>query len=235
MPNRIIREGILDSERVNSLGWAAEVFYRRLLNVVDDFGRYDGRLRMLKVRLYPLKDNVSDSNITRWLDEVQTSGLVRVYEVKGKPYLEVIDFGQQIRAKKSKFPPPNDSTCVADAKHMISSAHLDESESESGVESESDNIGASHKAERKRFVKPSREEWDEYAKEYGLNDPGAPWDHFESNGWKVGGRAPMKDWRAALRNWKRNEDKFATRGPRSGERGYRQPNLAPARGKELIE
>lgn len=30
-------------------------------------------------------------------------------------------------------------------------------------------------------------------------------DHFASNGWKVGGRAPMKDWKAALRNWVRED------------------------------
>lgn len=28
-------------------------------------------------------------------------------------------------------------------------------------------------------------------------------DHFQSNGWKVSGRAPMKDWKAALRNGNR--------------------------------
>lgn len=30
------------------------------------------------------------------------------------------------------------------------------------------------------------------------------YDYFTSNGWKVGGRAPMKDWHAAARNWNRN-------------------------------
>jgi len=29
-------------------------------------------------------------------------------------------------------------------------------------------------------------------------------DHFVSNGWKVGGRSPMKDWKASARNWMRN-------------------------------
>lgn len=29
-------------------------------------------------------------------------------------------------------------------------------------------------------------------------------DHFTSNGWKVSGKAPMKDWKAAARNWARN-------------------------------
>jgi hypothetical protein len=28
--------------------------------------------------------------------------------------------------------------------------------------------------------------------------------HFSSNGWKVGGKAPMKNWQAAVRNWKLN-------------------------------
>jgi uncharacterized protein YdaU (DUF1376 family) len=29
-------------------------------------------------------------------------------------------------------------------------------------------------------------------------------DYFSSNGWKVGGKAAMKDWKAAFRNWCRN-------------------------------
>ena len=38
-------------------------------------------------------------------------------------------------------------------------------------------------------------------------DPASSWDHFESNGWRVGGRAAMKDWRAAARNWSRRQFK----------------------------
>jgi hypothetical protein len=32
--------------------------------------------------------------------------------------------------------------------------------------------------------------------------------HFESNGWKVGGKSPMKNWHAAARNWMLNIEKF---------------------------
>lgn len=36
------------------------------------------------------------------------------------------------------------------------------------------------------------------------------YDYFCSNGWKVGGRAPMKDWKASARNWlRRNGHKTA--------------------------
>lgn len=48
-----------------------------------------------------------------------------------------------------------------------------------------------------------------YWREAGLTgSPESFFDHFASNGWRVGGKAPMKDWRAAARNWARNEKKF---------------------------
>lgn len=34
------------------------------------------------------------------------------------------------------------------------------------------------------------------------------YNYFQSNGWKVGGRAAMKDWRAAARNWILNAESF---------------------------
>lgn len=34
------------------------------------------------------------------------------------------------------------------------------------------------------------------------------YNHFESNGWLVGGKSKMKDWRAAARNWMLNAQKF---------------------------
>ena len=32
------------------------------------------------------------------------------------------------------------------------------------------------------------------------------YDYYCSNGWKIGGRAPMKDWKAAARRWQRNNN-----------------------------
>ena len=40
-----------------------------------------------------------------------------------------------------------------------------------------------------------------------MGTPDEFYDHFVSNGWKVG-RNPMKDWRAAARNWSRNEVRY---------------------------
>lgn len=84
MPNRILREGILTSERVNTLEWDAEVFYRRLMSVVDDFGRYTANPKLLRAALYPLQiEKVRDTNIAQWLDACVESGLVRIYAQSG--------------------------------------------------------------------------------------------------------------------------------------------------------
>jgi hypothetical protein len=61
-----------------------------------------------------------------------------------------------------------------------------------------------------RWTKPELPELEAYALEIGLPATEVPKfvDHYNSNGWKIGGRSPMKDWQAALRNWKRNRDEW---------------------------
>lgn len=118
MPNRMLREGIISSDKVNKLSWPAEVFYRRLMSVADDFGFFDARPELLRPALYPLQLNkVTESDIAKWLDESSGAGLVRVYTVKGKDYLQIIDFNQRLRIKNSKYPPP-ENECQTDDRHM---------------------------------------------------------------------------------------------------------------------
>ena len=56
----------------------------------------------------------------------------------------------------------------------------------------------------KRFTPPTLDEVKAYCTERKNNvDPQRFIDHYESNGWYVG-KNPMKDWKAAVRNWERN-------------------------------
>jgi hypothetical protein len=128
MPNRILREGILDSARMEALvrdaGWQAECFYRRLISVVDDFGCFDGRPSVLRARCFPtLLELVREADVSRWIAACVKSGLIVLYTVDGRNYVEVSDFRQFTRAKQRKFPPPPDGMqrrCNADATQMNS-------------------------------------------------------------------------------------------------------------------
>lgn len=62
------------------------------------------------------------------------------------------------------------------------------------------------KGEKPAMARPSLDDAIAYGSEIGMaRQQVESWfDHFQSNGWKVGGRAPMKDWKAALRNGQRN-------------------------------
>lgn len=126
MPNRILREGIITSPRIAKLGWPEEVLYRRLMSVVDDYGRYYADAGMMRAACYPRQlGKVADSDVGKWTRNLVEAGLVRVYPASdGESYLELLDFRQQVRAKDSKFPDPP-STCVADAKQVPANARLD--------------------------------------------------------------------------------------------------------------
>lgn len=107
--SRMIREGFLDSEKVAALSWRTECFFHRLLLVADDYGLFDARPMVLRTRLFPLHlDKVSNQDIQDCLHETEGAGLVRVYCVGGKDYVQIINFGQR-RQSKPRFPlPPGD-------------------------------------------------------------------------------------------------------------------------------
>lgn len=61
------------------------------------------------------------------------------------------------------------------------------------------------KQPRKQFKKPNMEEIKAYCAERKNSVNPVKWfDHYESNGWKVG-KNPMKDWQAAIRKWENSD------------------------------
>lgn len=106
MPNRILRDWT-DSQNVDSISFEAEVFFVRLIMKVDDYGRFYGDPKMLKSYLFPLKDGVRRTDISRWIAECETAGLILSYQNGQKSFLEIQKFNQRLRAEKSKFPPPS--------------------------------------------------------------------------------------------------------------------------------
>ena len=65
---------------------------------------------------------------------------------------------------------------------------------------------------RKRFIAPTLEEIREFCFEKNINiDVDRFFNYYESKGWKVG-VSPMKDWKAAVRNWAKNDSLYSRPG-----------------------
>lgn len=78
------------------------------------------------------------------------------------------------------------------------------------------------KKQGKQFKKPSWDEVREYMCQAATSFPVAEDEsckfhaYYESNGWKVG-KNPMKDWKAAVRNWLKNVEKRNENSKRSNQ------------------
>jgi len=120
MPNRILKETICTSEQIDSLSPEAEAFFYRLIVNCDDFGRLDARIPILKSKCYPLK-SIDSKCLQEMLYILRDAGLVFLYSVDGKPFMSLISWEkhQQIRAKRSKYPAPNDGVAII-GNHLIS-------------------------------------------------------------------------------------------------------------------
>jgi uncharacterized protein YdaU (DUF1376 family) len=94
---------------------------------------------------------------------------------------------------------------VADPIHNHNHNHI---HNQSQNHNQNQSISASQApvgAPRVTFSKPTRAEAELYAAKlcFPMSELNNFYDHYESNGWKVG-RVPMKDWQAAMRNWLKN-------------------------------
>lgn len=115
MPNRIIKESICTSDEIDQLDAMCETLFYRLMVSVDDFGLLDARPAIVKSKCYPLK-SIDINSIQAMLGILSDIGLISLYQVEGKPYLQITSWSkhQQIRAQRAKYPTPDmgsDITC----------------------------------------------------------------------------------------------------------------------------
>lgn len=124
MPNRIIKESICTSDSIDKLTAFQETLFYRLIVRCDDYGRFDGRPKIISSSCFPLRD-IRTQQIEEALRALTSAELVTLYQVDGKPFLQMKtwDRHQQIRAKRSKYPAPDSEPNTSDSNcnQMISS------------------------------------------------------------------------------------------------------------------
>ena len=204
MPNRVIREGLLDSDKFNALNEKEQMFFVRIMLVADDYGCLDGRTEIIKSRCFPLSD-IRLSDVGHMTDKLVSVGLIIRYVVQGKHYLFIPNFNQRLRIKRRKFPEPPGASdiCQADDGQMPDTCQADD-----GLKGKDSEFEVEKKEKKAKFVPPSIEEVKAYIKESGITFVDSEYFHnyYTANGWKVSGRS-MVDWKATVRNWNIRERK----------------------------
>lgn len=242
MPSRILKESITTNEQIDLLSPFEETFFYRLIVKTDDYGRYDGRPKILRAALFPLKEVPLD-DITNALNALQRVGLIKIYVVDGSPFIELTGWerNQSIRAKKSKYPSPDgaceqvnegdddteaiENTCMqmnAD-ENICMQTQSDDCKCPRNPNPNTNSIkekdieresAVPAQTHRRVFKKPSLDEVSEYIAANGYHVNAERWYAFyESKDWMIG-KNKMVDWKAAVRTWEHSEKDRARPDPK---------------------
>lgn len=226
MPNRILREGLLESEAIDLLDAEAERFFVRLMLRADDFGRYHANPAMLANMLFPLRRDIEPKMVENWLNQCQRAKLLRVYQVEGRCCLEIAKFGGKPRALQSKFPQPpavceqmraDDSGCEQMRPYSYSSAYAYASARAVSLPSLEEVI---EEGRKRQIPAEVCEKWRNSCEERPLTPDG---------GWTLRNGQPMNmdKWQASLANYgaafAQNEQHYGGKNGKNGTNGHAKP------------
>jgi len=225
MPNRIIKESIHTSDKINRLTDFQFRLWVSLLTYVDDYGRGDARPAVIKGICFPLRERLTIKDILNALNALAGIGCIALYEVDGRPYLYFPSWSanQNIRNQKSKFPPPDDS-CKQLQSIEINCNQLQSTASKCPRNPIQSNPNPNPNPEsnpkenptraRARGSLPSVEDVLRFAAENGI--PHFPAESFvafyEAKGWTINGE-PIHNWQALAKTWAAREREKQTTTP----------------------
>ena len=109
MPTRLIYEKICDSATLAQLTGDEERLFHRLVVKADDYGRFHAHPSLLLGACFPLLiEQIGTDDVRAWRDRLVDVGLVALYVVDGREYLQLVTWPsyQRQRGSKPKFPPP---------------------------------------------------------------------------------------------------------------------------------
>lgn len=139
-----------------------------------------------------------------------------------KTLITIVNYGVYQDVKDTKQTVSRQS---ADSEQTVSrhSPATNNNDNNDNNDNNENNIYVTPKPKR-RFVRPTLEEVQAYCQQRGNNvDAERFCDFYEMKGWKVG-REIMKDWKAAVRTWEKNDnDRRGSSGGSRGNSGSRGP------------
>lgn len=107
---RTIKPEFPQSESMGRVSRDARLLFVMLWTIADDHGRARAHSRMLASLLFPYDDDAGEG-VKLWLKELENEGCIRLYEVSGSQYLQILNWSKHQRVDKPsrpQFPDPPD-------------------------------------------------------------------------------------------------------------------------------
>lgn len=200
---RMFAKTIIDSDAFLDMPLSAQALYFHLSMRADDDGFINNPKKIQ--RMIGASDDDCKLLLAKKFLLSFESGVIVIKHWKIHNYIQkdryketlYKDEKQQLTLNENNAYTMLDTQCIHDVSMLDTQVRLGKDRLELGKDSIC--------KPKKRFAAPTINEVAQYCKERqnGI-DPQRFIDHYTSNGWKVG-KSPMKDWKAAVRTWEKNE------------------------------
>ncbi len=236
---RMIDPDFWRDEKLGDCNPTSRLLFMGLISYADDEGRGRSDARLIRADVFPYDGTLSVQSVEEMLLNLQDLGLIILYQVGTQRLYQLPNFAKYQTINKptpSKLPAPPEELFSLTPEPL----REDYGSTTGGLppnrkeENRKEKKGSEYKRARgnarsdtptgaKRFTKPSVEEIKTYCKERKNSvDPERFYDFYESKGWKVG-NSPMKDWKACVRTWEKNESGGKSNG--NSQAGKRKSTL----------
>lgn len=212
---RMFAKTIIDSDAFLDMPLSAQALYFHLSMRADDDGFINNPKKIQ--RMVGASDDDCKLLIMKRFIITFESGVIVIKHWKIHNYIQKDRYKEtvyqeekaQLEVKDNNAYTLADTPCIQNGYTLETQVRIGKDR----LDKDSIEVVVDEKPKRKRFVPPTLEEVKAYCKERNNNVDAEKFiDHYTANGWLVG-RNKMKDWKAAVRTWERNEygDKKPTR------------------------
>lgn len=114
---RFIHPEFFSSEDLGRISRDARLLFAGLFTLADDYGRGKAAYEALKSSVFPYDVDLTIEHVSRLLQEVCGRQMVRLYEVEGSRYYQVVEWDKYQQPKykaKPKVPQPQRNSYIRD-------------------------------------------------------------------------------------------------------------------------
>lgn len=256
---RTIKPEFWEDEKIGKLPIPCRLFFIGCWNFADDFGVIKNNPVLLKSQIFPYDENLRVSEIKKWIDALVDARMLIPIILDGEKnhpaeesyYLirtfrshQVLDkrYEKSFISKDKSFVKSLINTAlsktlcghIVDTTSLHSEHQVNTSEEKEKEDKERTSIEVPKKPEA-RFIPPTVDEVSDYAFSKGYSiDAELFVNFYESKGWYVG-KNKMKNWRAAVATWQKNEQKHNGNQNRNSHTSSKQEANDYALGQYLAD